>query len=47
VGDSLIYLVDRWRGKNDGQQGAIGDISIYDVDFVAIPARSPTRSAMA
>ncbi|HEX8404838.1 MAG TPA: 4-hydroxyphenylpyruvate dioxygenase [Duganella sp.] len=37
VGDSLIYLVDRWRGKNDGQQGAIGDISIYDVDFVAIP----------
>jgi 4-hydroxyphenylpyruvate dioxygenase len=38
VGDSLIYLVDRWRGKNvDAQQGAIGDISIYDVDFVAIP----------
>jgi 4-hydroxyphenylpyruvate dioxygenase len=41
VGDSLIYLVDRWRGKNDGKNGAepgaIGDISIYDVDFVAIP----------
>jgi 4-hydroxyphenylpyruvate dioxygenase len=35
VGDSLLYLVDRWRGK--GEQGAIGDISIYDVDFVAIP----------
>ncbi|KQQ32602.1 4-hydroxyphenylpyruvate dioxygenase [Duganella sp. Leaf126] len=37
VGDSLIYLVDRWRGKNGNEQGAIGDISIYDVDFVAIP----------
>jgi 4-hydroxyphenylpyruvate dioxygenase len=36
IGDSLIYFVDRWRGK-EGEQGAIGDISIYDVDFVAIP----------
>jgi 4-hydroxyphenylpyruvate dioxygenase len=34
VGDSLIYLVDRWRGK---QPGVIGDIDIYDVDFVALP----------
>jgi 4-hydroxyphenylpyruvate dioxygenase len=41
VGDSLIYFVDRWRGK-DGQggraRGGIGDISIYDVDFEAIDA---------
>ena len=45
VGDSLLYFVDRWRGKGakDGvagssiAAGAIGDISIYDVDFVAIP----------
>ena len=41
VGDSLIYFVDRWRGKGGGPDagsiGAIGDISIYDVDFVAIP----------
>ncbi|CAN7669394.1 4-hydroxyphenylpyruvate dioxygenase [Pseudoduganella sp. LjRoot289] len=40
VGDSLLYFVDRWRGKNAGQgvpDNAIGDISIYDVDFVAIP----------
>nr|WP_314623677.1 4-hydroxyphenylpyruvate dioxygenase [uncultured Noviherbaspirillum sp.] len=40
VGDSLIYFVDRWRGKNAASgvpAGAIGDISIYDVDFVAIP----------
>ncbi len=32
IGDSLIYLVDRWRGKG-GRAGGIGDISIYDVDF--------------
>jgi 4-hydroxyphenylpyruvate dioxygenase len=44
VGDSLLYFVDRWRGKGAGKgtgkstpAGAIGDISIYDVDFVAIP----------
>jgi 4-hydroxyphenylpyruvate dioxygenase len=36
IGDSLIYLVDRWRGKS-GEPGAIGNISIYDADFVAIP----------
>jgi len=36
IGDSLIYFVDRWRGK-DGNAGAIGDISIYDVDFVTLP----------
>jgi 4-hydroxyphenylpyruvate dioxygenase len=37
VGDSLIYLVDRWRGKDNVTPGAIGDISIYDADFVALP----------
>ncbi|WP_025916120.1 4-hydroxyphenylpyruvate dioxygenase [Herminiimonas sp. CN] len=43
IGDSLIYFVDRWRGKDaasgasPGGAGAIGDISIYDVDFVALP----------
>src|SRR5690554_758183 len=31
IGDSLIYLVDRWKGKSG--HGGIGDISIYDVDF--------------
>lgn len=34
IGDSLIYLVDRWRGKQG--HGGIGDISIYDVDFEPI-----------
>lgn len=39
IGDSLIYFVDRWHGKNAVEgvaPGGIGDISIYDVDFVAI-----------
>ena len=34
VGDSLIYFVDRWRGKKKGE---IGDIGFYDVDFEALP----------
>jgi 4-hydroxyphenylpyruvate dioxygenase len=33
VGDSLIYLVDRWRGKNGARPGDIGNIGFYDVDF--------------
>jgi 4-hydroxyphenylpyruvate dioxygenase len=45
IGDSLIYFVDRWRGKNGTQPGArgpaIGDISIYDVDFEPIPGADP------
>jgi len=38
IGDSLIYLVDRWRGKDGAAPHSIGDISIYDVDFVAVPS---------
>jgi len=33
VGDSLIYFVDRWRGKNGAKEGDIGNIGFYDVDF--------------
>ena len=36
IGDSLIYFVDRWHGKEGAATGAIGNISIYDVDFVPI-----------
>ena len=36
IGDSLIYFVDRWHGKESAATGAIGNISIYDVDFVPI-----------
>jgi 4-hydroxyphenylpyruvate dioxygenase len=45
IGDSLIYFVDRWRGKGQGQPGyrpgCIGDIGIYDVDF------EPTAAGLA
>jgi 4-hydroxyphenylpyruvate dioxygenase len=33
VGDSLIYLIDRWRGKGGSKAGDIGNIGFYDVDF--------------
>lgn len=37
IGDSLIYLIDRWRGKNGKQAGDIGNIGFYDVDFEPLP----------
>jgi 4-hydroxyphenylpyruvate dioxygenase len=40
IGDSLIYLVDRWRGKNGAKPGDIGNIGFYDVDFEALPGDS-------
>ncbi len=33
IGDSLIYFIDRWRGKNGKKAGEIGNIGFYDVDF--------------
>ena len=42
IGDSLIYFVDRWHGKGGATQGAIGNISIYDVDFVPIEGAAQT-----
>ncbi|RIX73366.1 4-hydroxyphenylpyruvate dioxygenase [Acidovorax cavernicola] len=40
IGDSLIYLVDRWPGKNGAKAGDIGNIGFYDVDFEALPGVS-------
>jgi 4-hydroxyphenylpyruvate dioxygenase len=40
VGDSLIYFVDRWRGKNGASEGEIGNIGFYDVDFEPLPGAS-------
>jgi 4-hydroxyphenylpyruvate dioxygenase len=37
IGDSLIYLVDRWRGKKGAKEGDIGNIGFYDVDFEPLP----------
>ena len=36
IGDSLIYLVDKWRGKNGAREGDIGNIGFFDVDFEAL-----------
>ncbi|WP_246796486.1 4-hydroxyphenylpyruvate dioxygenase [Burkholderia perseverans] len=41
IGDSLIYFVDRWRGKHGAAPGTIGDIGIYDVDFEPIAGADP------
>ena len=43
----MIYLVDRWRGKDGAKPGEIGNISIYDVDFEAIPGAPQNPPAMA
>jgi 4-hydroxyphenylpyruvate dioxygenase len=40
IGDSIIYFVDRWRGKNGAQPGDIGNIGFYDVDFEPLPGVS-------
>ena len=40
IGDSLIYFVDRWRGKNGAKEGDIGNIGFFDVDFEALPGAS-------
>ena len=40
IGDSLIYLVDRWRGKDGARDGAIGNIGFFDVDFEPLPMPS-------
>jgi 4-hydroxyphenylpyruvate dioxygenase len=37
IGDSLIYLIDRWRGKGGKKSGEIGNIGFYDVDFEPLP----------
>ncbi len=44
IGDSVIYLVDKWRGKNSAKDGqgneeppVLGNISFYDVDFAPLP----------
>ena len=72
IGDSVIYFVDRWRGKDGqrqenigptqvssapsaggmgaaqtcGQSSRIGDISIYDVDFVPLNGASADHTGV-
>ncbi len=40
IGDSIIYLVDKWRGKGGAQLGDIGNIGFFDVDFEPLAANS-------
>lgn len=40
IGDSLIYLVDRWRGKSGARDGDIGNIGFFDVDFEPLTGAS-------
>ncbi len=40
IGDSLIYFVDKWRGKGGAMPGDIGNIGFYDVDFEPLAAHS-------
>ncbi|MBK6868181.1 MAG: 4-hydroxyphenylpyruvate dioxygenase [Burkholderiales bacterium] len=42
IGDSIIYLIDRWRGKDGAKEGDIGNIGFYDVDFEPLPGVSGT-----
>jgi 4-hydroxyphenylpyruvate dioxygenase len=35
IGESHMYFVDRWRGKNDAAAQS-GNVSIYDIDFKPI-----------
>jgi 4-hydroxyphenylpyruvate dioxygenase len=44
IGDSLIYLIDRWRGKNGAKSGDIGNIGFYDVDFEPLHEGSSAAS---
>lgn len=37
IGDSIIYFIDRWRGKHGAEEGDIGNIGFYDVDFEPLP----------
>ena len=40
IGDSLIYLVDKWRGKGGAKEGEIGNIGFFDVDFEPLAGAS-------
>ncbi len=40
IGDSLIYLVDKWRGKGGAHPGDIGNIGFFDVDFEPLAKQS-------
>jgi 4-hydroxyphenylpyruvate dioxygenase len=40
IGDSIIYFIDQWRGKNGAKTGDIGNIGFFDVDFEPLAPNS-------
>ena len=44
IGDSIIYFIDKWRGKGGALPGDIGNIGFYDVDFE--PLKGITADAL-
>ncbi|MEO5671387.1 MAG: 4-hydroxyphenylpyruvate dioxygenase, partial [Ramlibacter sp.] len=42
IGDSIIYFIDRWRGKSGAKEGDIGNIGFFDVDFEPLARDSST-----
>jgi len=46
IGDSLLYFIDRWRGKGGKQTGDIGNIGFYDVDFEPLQGTESTAASL-
>ena len=46
IGDSLLYFIDRWRGKGGKKTGDIGNIGFYDVDFEPLQGTKATAASL-
>ncbi|HEX4943145.1 MAG TPA: 4-hydroxyphenylpyruvate dioxygenase [Usitatibacteraceae bacterium] len=46
IGDSLLYFIDRWRGKGGKETGDIGNIGFYDVDFEPLQGTKSTAGSL-
>jgi 4-hydroxyphenylpyruvate dioxygenase len=46
IGDSVIYLIDRWRGKDGKKPGEIGNIGFFDVDFEPLAGMDGTAASL-
>jgi 4-hydroxyphenylpyruvate dioxygenase len=46
IGDSLLYFIDRWRGKGGKETGDIGNIGFYDVDFEPLQGEGSTAASL-
>ena len=46
IGDSIIYFIDKWRGKGGAQPGDIGNIGFYDVDFEPLAGEGAGNDAL-